>query len=437
MIRVVYMVCVGCAAAAWLHLFARRVRTGLVVLVAVVSVVPEAFPWHLIPINGVSVGVQLASFGLAGAYFLTRRDMDRALRPLANPYTLLIVSFSVVLVGYLWISSNAAYGDSKTFLFVYRGVLPYLALGALGPLLAEERRALFVSLIVGSVLAAGSLLAYGDIYLQRVSFTDTSPITLGRAIGIGAALLGTCLLASRKLSRRTWIMGLLLVPALGGVAALTGSRGPLAAAAAATLTMGLFWPSGLRSKTRATARVAVLACAAVGLLFLLPLAPSGFASVARLDLYFQTVGTNSSDSIRVDDFDAAWHAILTSGGAGVGTGDFATLIGTTGRAYPHNLFLEVGAEQGVLGLAILLLILLATIMQLWRWARSASSDGVSAALASLFVYALTNALVSGDISANYQLWIFTGLVWLMTRATSAEESRLVNDQGQLATTRGA
>ena len=109
----------------------------------------------------------------------------------------------------------------------------------------------------------------------------------------------------------------------------------------------------------------------------------------------------------------AWEGFVASDGLGVGTGGFAGLYGTRAREYPHNLILEVAVEQGILGLAVLMVILSMTLLRLIRVSRKPGVDLYGKALLSLWFYGLFNALVSGDIATNQILWVTAGMVWLV------------------------
>jgi len=80
-------------------------------------------------------------------------------------------------------------------------------------------------------------------------------------------------------------------------------------------------------------------------------------------------------------------------------------------SYPHNIFLEILAEGGVIGL---LLFLLAVSIGLWHLfsnrAVSVFSDPVRLTVLLMFVNTFMNAQFSGDLSANRLLWCTIGLM---------------------------
>jgi O-antigen ligase len=91
---------------------------------------------------------------------------------------------------------------------------------------------------------------------------------------------------------------------------------------------------------------------------------------------------------------------------GIGTGGFST---TSIEAYPHNLILETAAELGLVGLALLALVLVGGAVTVFGNLASPDDRPRAALILALFAAALVNALLSGDITANAPLWLALGL----------------------------
>ncbi len=75
-------------------------------------------------------------------------------------------------------------------------------------------------------------------------------------------------------------------------------------------------------------------------------------------------------------------------------------------AYPHNLILEIAAEEGVMGVAALgtlLFTVFFAMRRLWR-----SSPDLSF-IAPVFVFSFLATMTSGDINANRPLWLWCGV----------------------------
>ena len=77
-------------------------------------------------------------------------------------------------------------------------------------------------------------------------------------------------------------------------------------------------------------------------------------------------------------------------------------------AYPHNLVLEIAAEEGVVGLAALgalLLTVLLAMRRIWR-----SSPDLTF-IAPVFAFSLLATMTSGDINVNRPLWLWCGVIF--------------------------
>ncbi|MEZ4698176.1 MAG: O-antigen ligase family protein [Rhodothermales bacterium] len=132
----------------------------------------------------------------------------------------------------------------------------------------------------------------------------------------------------------------------------------------------------------------------------------------RISLYLSETGTNTSDLERIRRFDTAWTNIVKSGGLGIGTGGFASLYGYEFREYPHNVFLEVVLELGVLGFAVLMGLVAVVLLMMYRRRKMARTSFYIQGLFGLWLYSMFNAMVSGDIASNEALWVFGGLTVL-------------------------
>jgi O-antigen ligase len=79
-------------------------------------------------------------------------------------------------------------------------------------------------------------------------------------------------------------------------------------------------------------------------------------------------------------------------------------------SYPHNLVLEIAAEEGVMGLAalgILFLTVFLAMRRIWR-----SSPDLSF-IAPVFAFSLLATMTSGDINVNRPLWLWCGVIFAL------------------------
>jgi O-antigen ligase len=114
-----------------------------------------------------------------------------------------------------------------------------------------------------------------------------------------------------------------------------------------------------------------------------------------------------------------WEYFLSSPWIGWGFGNFVhttPYIAPVGTGlYAHNIFLEVAAELGIAGLAILVSLLALTFIRSLPKlfdTRTAPDDRTALRTAlALFVYALAGAQTSGHLTNQVYLFLTLGIVW--------------------------
>jgi O-antigen ligase len=79
-------------------------------------------------------------------------------------------------------------------------------------------------------------------------------------------------------------------------------------------------------------------------------------------------------------------------------------------AYPHNLVLEIAAEEGVMGLAALGTLLFTVFLALRRIWRSFPDLSF---IAPVFAFSLLATMTSGDINVNRPLWLWCGMIFAL------------------------
>lgn len=289
-------------------------------------------------------------------------------------------AFALVVLFGVTMSGRGEYQDLKARDFFFIASVIAVSIPVLIRGVGDLRGLVFMWLLAGSI-AAGTVQVVGG---------SESLLELGRT-GIGDATLGPAYLASAGLviGAVGWAEGLIrwfvAMPAVGlaGLAVVgIGSRGPLLAAfvgvTAWILLSGVF------------RRRSVRASLALGAAILLGMEVASEASVSRLFLYH--------DIARAELWATAWQAFLEHPVLGLGWGDFSTVAWAP---YPHNLFLEVAVELGVLGIFAFGALLLAGGLR--TWARSHSYREVRV-LAAVAIVALVGQLFSSDLT-NRSLWI--------------------------------
>lgn len=297
--------------------------------------------------------------------------------------------------------------------------LSWIALVSL-PLLAAIRVAADPRALRQFVLTLGTLsvifIVGGMIGLlgshdgARLGVLDADTIGVARA-AVLLPVLGVAYLTTTGHTMTKWLV-LALSPAAIVVGIASGSRGPVLFAlvllGAVVVSSALLDRSNVR-RTLGIVVFGILGFAAVAIT--IPSLPA--LSLVRFDNLFAFLadsggGPDTSAAARLTLFDIAWRMFMTQPIIGWGTGGFASVTALdsslAGYAYPHNSFLQVLAEFGVIGLGVVgSLLLVALRPQL-------PNDPGWRAIRYVFIFWTLNALVSGDIYGDRMFW---GLLLLL------------------------
>ncbi|MEM7201536.1 MAG: O-antigen ligase family protein [Planctomycetota bacterium] len=232
------------------------------------------------------------------------------------------------------------------------------------------------------------------------------PAHQGLAFVVAKCALATHAIAQEsQLSRPRRRAALALLVTLLGLVLLAGARGYLLALAGA---LAISVSSGRQRVT--------FAVLTMGTLFaVFELLPNETVT-ERLDM--ATIMESKAFTERREAWLVAWDALMEQPMFGVGPGGFADLNGWSFRSYPHNLFLEVGSELGVLGLLALGGVLAASITRIVALRRRGSLSATQHFAIGFFLFAVLGALSVGDLIRNHFLWLAVGLL-----ATAGEHGR--------------
>jgi O-antigen ligase len=356
---------------------------------------------------GKAIGVLLA---FAWVVSLTRRRRGPALPDQAP------VVVAVALLG-SWVTASVAWSVDVDAAF---GALPqWYAIGLVFLIVATamaDRAAVVLmawAFVAGGVLSVlGGVVAPGLAVAEEGRFQGTAGDPNLLAVGLlPAAALALGLAAGRRDPLwRALIAVVVAVLAVGFVA--SGSRGGAVGA-----LVGLAVALMVVERRRAT----FLAAATVGLVALA-------ASVWLVPGAWERSPSVSNGSGRSDLWNIAWHVAADHPVAGVGldnypvvAGDYARRVGPLQSvdliAEPHeahNLYLQLLAEVGVVGLALVALLVGVCLHSAWVAARRFAADGdrAHAALARAVLVGIAAMLGSAlfvSAPVDRRLWVLLAL----------------------------
>jgi O-Antigen ligase len=357
--------------------------------------------------KGGSTFVVAGWIGLAVLFAVIRAEHAVPLRGLWSAPAAMALLIGVLMVVRLGSSPAEAYGSTKVQLYIASNLV--LFVGAVFVGTSRPSLRLFFLLAL-AVVAAGAFLLIAKLlsgtaqqqYAGRFEISaQQGAINLGR-ISSNGALISICLiLMSRRLAVR--LAAIAVLPAVLVSLLAAGSRGPVVG-----FVIGVLALVALTATTRGARRgLVVVAVVLVGAAVVVPMVVPGSAIGRSLSAIIGSSGGLSSNG-RSQLWGEALAAFARHPLIGLGTGGFASL---DPQLFPHDLLLEMAAELGVIGLVAIVSMLglmLERLMAVWR--RTSGTERMEVTLVIvLFLSALTNALISGAITDNTDVWLWGGL----------------------------
>jgi O-antigen ligase len=353
---------------------------------------------------------------LVGSFIIVRNPIRKKSLP--------VVFAMVCLVAWLWVSltwsPSRIYGSGKAFQMTTLALWALTA-GALiiAPSPERTRRLFTVMLLLALWGGVEAVLAYmqtgGATYrITTIEGEETGGhLILGRITAPGALVALAAWLHSR--GRPTSWIYLGLFVALSFVLAIGGGRGALLSAALPALV-----PIAL--SVRLTPRKILVSRALISVVVLLLVAAGGLAIYAAttglrlgtFDRLERLVEGNPRTEL-YEDWAKLWPQ---SPHLGHGTGSWPVLIGRPDRtSYPHNLFLELLVEAGIVGFILFLAVLAVALRPVSLEQLRRDPQALCATM--LLLGALSNAMTSGDLPGNRAVFLMLGVLALFALRTAS------------------
>jgi O-antigen ligase len=346
--------------------------------------------------------------GLGLAFAVMRRRGVPPPRVALSAPVVLTVLLAVLMLIRLPSEVLTTYGAAKLQLFLVANLV--LLVGGVFVGWRHQQVDLFLALTMAVALAGALVLLAkfvggnaATVLPDRFAVSaEDDPIALSRDSAYGVLISVYLIVAARNASVRLWAMAALPVLTVSLIAG--GSRGPIVG-----LAVGLVVFAALASATAATRRrLLLVGLAAVAAIVVVPQVLPG-ATISRSFSFLTDSGIDVSSNGRLELWDQALQTIAANPLAGIGTGGFARLQPIL--LYPHNLLLETWVELGILGLVFTVLFAADVIRRLasaWSAVQGRARVTVAAVL-SLLLAALVNAMFSGAIVNNSTMWLWAGV----------------------------
>ena len=353
------------------------------------------------------------------------------------PALLTFAAFAAYLLLSISWSSAPKYGLSKSFAFAgFGGVLFVTASGY--NKLQRVRNAMWILFSLGVSTSVYTLLTLSQalsnlpkiLEFYRASFLGVNPISYAQWVGVIAVISLALASAVRSNLLRVLVYAGSALMILAVLAA--NSRGPFLSLIISLIALGviqfrhsrsirMFWWAG---------GIVIL------VVLLMSLMPSQLVSRYTDFSSGKTGEAQVQSRVTVYQRLRLWQTAIDLPMESVSTGLFGVGCGAFGHVYykgdvawwPHNIFLEVLSEGGVVGL-FLLLVHWATVYadtadvkrKLSASKKKENYRRLYIAVGIAVLFFLVGAQVSGDLSHNRRLWYFLGLL-LGTNSSLRSES---------------
>ena len=330
-----------------------------------------------------------------------------------NQILALLLFAAIVTASYVY-TNAPSYGGSKLTRFLSIGILLFIAPFFL--ILTEEHLRRFARAFVGLSAVTAIQLIYTLEYGTQDPTVDITRIGAGWLLGMAVILvLFYPLVPSRRGQRALYISVLPLC--IAGLVA-SAARGPLVALSVAVLLGSITWLRQGRLRARTALMLLLLLSVGVGGAYLALRQANLGKYTAKTD-EFATLASGGSSSgsagERLDYYRATLAAIPDHPLLGNGVGSWSRFYyGNDLRNYPHNLFLEIAFEEGLLGLAVFFTFLFLVGVSILRMLRESRSHFL--ALGLLVLYCVLVSLFSGDLDDNRVLFLWTGVALAICRS---------------------
>lgn len=321
---------------------------------------------------------------------------------------LFIFFFCLVFLNYFMFSTDNESAFKKISYAPLLAIAPYFGTQLLP---SKERINMFFnySVISAAVLIVPALyeLFYNPVFsgsgrfsMYLFSVKGDNPIMFGITFSIVLLISSIWILETRKFR----LVYLFLIISSMFFILRSGSRGAVISVIV-TMLFYFFIIGRLRFKTKIFA-VLLASILAFGTYKLIPDSTINFYKYS----FSSQAQTDKSSSVyqRITMWKQAIIDFKENPILGVGMGN-----SVGGSGMPHNIFLEIAAELGILGLLLFLAICYLTITSSLKFINKEEKNDLSLLMKIsilLFIYSLTEAMFSGSLTSQVQVFMSVGLV---------------------------
>ncbi|MEN3036944.1 MAG: O-antigen ligase family protein [Candidatus Methanosuratincola petrocarbonis] len=338
---------------------------------------------------------------------------------------LLFLLLGAIFIAGLLHTQNTHYGLDKTMRFIFLTGWAFFGAVFFVTDFLSLKHFSWAVVAISTAMAIDALLSYSMGQVTFVTSLGSNYIALARATGLGLLTIVAFLLPAKQNIAVRFVLCFLATLNLFAALA-SGARGPVIAL---IISMVLFFLLSIHGFPRLRVERFVFKLGVVALLAGILLAVAGQELFPTLAYRYQILLTEVGDSAatRLSFYQVAFDQWAKSPLWGGGTGQFgAAVTGEDVRLYPHNIFLELGAETGLLGVLVFTTLVCHSFIKglICMYKRKSSFRISCRYLLVAFCFLLVNAMVSGDINDNRMLFCFITLLVATNRFDSIRTNSL-------------
>lgn len=344
---------------------------------------------------------------------------------------LMFSMFTIIIIISNLITDSEIYATEKTIRYLvittwsFLGV--YVLIDSKSSLEKFLKSLILISFIVSLVGFKDLIISLLDgTYNGTIFVMNTDYLALGRTVGSGLILLISFKWFDNiRLSKTSIVMSIVMAI----VILFSGGKMPLISVAISLLII-----NNLATKITHNKKIIInkgvrrLTCLfIVVIIFLVIIALKGEFN----DLFWRMKslfgGSDESALARISLYKTAIQMIKQSPLIGTGWASFPLFYyGMDKKVYPHNIFLEVFSELGILGIIVLILLLLYGVYHGFNKFKKKYKgyNNIQLAIIGGFLFFFLNANTSGDITDNKILFTFIALITNSLMINKIEEDKI-------------
>ncbi len=321
-----------------------------------------------------------------------------------------ILVFSVfalwIVASYSW-SEHSTYSFAKCVCFAFYAFPAFLTAALVVSVCSRRLSDFIVSFLAFYIMIfIITLISYFQNPSKLPTIFDTNYLVTGQTLGLGTVILGAKIFHKSTLTSKSILLIACLIIISLFLMLHLGGRGPLLST---LIVLGVLFMVHFKSSPKILFLGCVLSVIGIFMGFGLVKYFGHNHLPLSLQRIFSSDGAESL-ALRLEYYQSAWNCLQTNMIRGLGIGGWPAYHGLGDvEWHPHNMFLEIAAETGLIGIILFMCFLKLLIQKTQLLTKHI--EPYSTILLSGTFFCFLNALKSGDINDNILFFAFAGLTF--------------------------